>query len=436
MARDIRYARTEDGVSIAYTVSGDGRPIVCMPSMPFACLDASSEPTIISSVDGSGAMLVEYDGRGTGLSDITRFDYSVEHLALDLDAVVRALSLERFDLVASMSITAVAMYYAARHTTSVGKLALILAAARSSHFWGQGRMQAYKALREADWETYKDVVSAIMPGVPGGLGWLRRLDFDGVTEQSVRAFMDASMDLNVTDILADVRAETLIINLSNPEVLPPEAGREIASAVPNARLVTWRVGQGPGDPLVFISEFLGVSVSDVPVFQPRRMDGAGFRTIMFTDLEGSTTLTQRIGDEPAQAVLRSHDAIVRSALAANSGREIKHTGDGIMAAFDAPSAAIECAINIQRKVTTENLAARVRIGINAGEPVAEGDDLFGTAVQLARRICDHGEGGDILVANVVRELAAGKGFAFADRGEAVLKGFEDATRVYAVSWSP
>jgi class 3 adenylate cyclase len=156
---------------------------------------------------------------------------------------------------------------------------------------------------------------------------------------------------------------------------------------------------------------------------------------MFTDLEGSTTLTQRLGDAGAQGVVRSHDEIVRRALAGSGGREIKHTGDGIMAAFDSASRAIEWAIAIQREVAANNLAARVRIGINAGEPVAEGDDLFGTAVQLARRICDAGDGGDIIVANVVRELAAGKGFAFADRGETLLKGFEDAAHLYTVSWS-
>jgi adenylate cyclase len=156
---------------------------------------------------------------------------------------------------------------------------------------------------------------------------------------------------------------------------------------------------------------------------------------MFTDLAGSTALTQRLGDAKAQELVRAHNAIVREALAAQGGSEIKHTGDGIMASFPTASAAIESAVAIQRGVAArddENL--QVYIGLNAGEPVAEESDLFGTSVQLARRICDHAEAGQILVSNVVRELAAGKGFLFADIGEVIPKGFEEPVRLYEVRW--
>ena len=156
-------------------------------------------------------------------------------------------------------------------------------------------------------------------------------------------------------------------------------------------------------------------------------------TILFTDMEGSTTLTQRLGDAKAQEVLRTHNRIVRDALKAHSGSEIKHTGDGIMASFASASRALECAIAIQRTLAQHNVTAeepiRVRIGLNAGEPVAEEKDLFGTAVQLAARICAHAEPGEILAPIVVRELAAGKGFLFSDRGDVVLRGFEDPVRL-------
>jgi adenylate cyclase len=137
-------------------------------------------------------------------------------------------------------------------------------------------------------------------------------------------------------------------------------------------------------------------------------------------------------------VLRTHNSIVRDALKAHSGSETKHTGDGIMASFASATRALECAIDIQRALASHNESAeepiRVRISVNAGEPVAEEKDLFGTAVQLAARICAHAEPGQILVPIVVRELAAGKKFLFADLGEAVLRGFEDPVRLFEVRW--
>jgi len=130
---------------------------------------------------------------------------------------------------------------------------------------------------------------------------------------------------------------------------------------------------------------------------------------------------------------------VREALRTNGGSEIKHTGDGIMASFPTASRALECAIAIQRAVAAHveqhaDSPLGVHIGLNAGEPVAEEEDLFGTAVQLARRICDHAGAGQVLASNVVRELAAGKSFMFSDIGDVVPKGFDDAVRLYEVRW--
>jgi adenylate cyclase len=167
-------------------------------------------------------------------------------------------------------------------------------------------------------------------------------------------------------------------------------------------------------------------------------DPGAFRTILFTDMEGSTTLTRRLGDAAAQQVLRTHNTIVRDALKAHDGSETKHTGDGIMASFPSASRALECAIAIQRAFAAHNESAdepiRVRIGLNAGEPVAEEEDLFGTAVQLAARICAHAEPGQILAPIVVRELAAGKRFLFADLGDVALRGFDDPVRLFEVRW--
>jgi adenylate cyclase len=162
---------------------------------------------------------------------------------------------------------------------------------------------------------------------------------------------------------------------------------------------------------------------------------SGLVTILFTDLVSSTAIAQRLGDAAMQEVRRAHNTIVRAALGGHGGAEIKHTGDGIMASFPTASAALGCAVAIQRAVAARadpNL--QVHIGLNAGEPIAEERDLFGTSVDLARRICDHAEAGQILASNVVRDLSAGKGFLFADIGEVVPKGFEEPVRLFEVRW--
>jgi class 3 adenylate cyclase len=139
-------------------------------------------------------------------------------------------------------------------------------------------------------------------------------------------------------------------------------------------------------------------------------------------------------------LLDEHDKMIRHAVTSHSGKEVKHTGDGIMACFVSASNAIAGAIEIQRAFamhgeTHSDHPMRVRIGISAGEPVNRQSDLFGSVVSLARRACDKAQPDQILVANVVRELCVGKGFAFEDRGEASLKGFDDPIRLYEVLWN-
>ncbi len=163
-----------------------------------------------------------------------------------------------------------------------------------------------------------------------------------------------------------------------------------------------------------------------------------FRTILFTDMEGSTALTQRLGDARARDLLREHERMVREGLKAHGGSEVKTMGDGFMASFSSATKALECAIAMQRAFAEHNESAeepiKVRVGLNAGEPIAEDDDLFGTAVNEAARITAAAKGGEILVSNVVRELAKGKDFLFADRGEASLKGLDEPVRLFEVSW--
>ncbi len=165
----------------------------------------------------------------------------------------------------------------------------------------------------------------------------------------------------------------------------------------------------------------------------------GIRTVLFTDIAESTTLTQSLGDKAALAMLGVHDTIVRDALSALGGREVKHTGDGIMASFVSTAGAVRCAIQIQRELdkhgqTNPERPLKVRVGAAAGEPVEQHNDLFGSTVQLAARLCAHAQPEQILVTNAIAELCIGKGLRFEDLGEVVLKGFGYPVRAHAAAW--
>ncbi len=182
-----------------------------------------------------------------------------------------------------------------------------------------------------------------------------------------------------------------------------------------------------------IDEFLGEGEEQAKPLAPEDI-----HTILFTDVEGSTALTQRLGDAKAREVLREHERMVREALKSHGGFEVKTMGDGFMTSFSSATKALECAIAMQRAFAERNESAeepiKVRIGLNAGEPIAEDEDLFGTAVILAARIAAKAEGGEILTSDTVRGLVAGKKFLFSDRGETAMRGFEDPVKLYELSW--
>jgi adenylate cyclase len=162
------------------------------------------------------------------------------------------------------------------------------------------------------------------------------------------------------------------------------------------------------------------------------------RTILFTDIVHHTQMMDRLGDQAGRQVLRDHERITRETLRRFQGHEVKTVGDSFMASFESVTQALHCASALQRAFAARNEGAatpiEIRIGVNAGEPIAEDDDLFGASVIAAARIKDQAGAGQIHVANVVRELVAGKGFLFADLGEQILRGLEDAVRVYELRW--
>ncbi len=195
------------------------------------------------------------------------------------------------------------------------------------------------------------------------------------------------------------------------------------------------------------NEMIAVDLSAVEAFLGRIQDPSStkaapiresaFRAIMFTDMVGSTEMTAQLGDRMAVELLKAHDAIIRRTLEQHGGCEVKHLGDGIMASFDEVPRSVACAIAIQAAFATYNensrTPIRVRIGLHAGEPVEESDDLFGAAVQMAARICGVAQADTILVSRAVTDACRGETLRFEPAGCQSLKGFSEPVRLFSPS---
>jgi class 3 adenylate cyclase len=437
----IQYAKTKDGVSIAYWTLGEGTPLVHMP-LAFSHIQLECQwPDARRWYErlAEKRKLVRYDGRGTGLSERDVGDYSLDARVLDLEAIVDRLGLERFAVLGPHDSGPVSIAYAVRCPQRVSHLVLWCTYAKTSDPpW----IRAMDELVKKDWEIATETLAHNILGWSAGDEARNLAAFmrESVTPDAVMWLSTAADEFDVTDVLAQVRAPTLVLH--RREIDFPEVGvaRELASRIPDARLAllegtSQMAFLGDMESVASaIDEFLGEG--EQAAAAPKV--GEGLQTILFTDVEGSTALTQRLGDAKARKVLREHERMVREALKSHGGAEVKTMGDGFMASFSSATKALECAIAMQRAFAEHNESAEepilVRVGLNAGEPIAEDEDLFGTAVNLAARIAAEAEAGTILASDVVRQLVAGKDFLFADRGEASLKGFDDPVRLYEVRW--
>ena len=444
----IQYTQTTDGVNIAYRTMGEGTPFIHVSVVLGSHIEAEMQfPEFRAWHERMSRkrMLVRYDSRGCGLSDRENTEASLDAYLRDLEAVVDDLGLQSFALFAPGPAGPIAIAYAARHPHRVSHLILWLASARLSVAMRDPRFQALLGLLDTDWELFTETLAHSIQGWSEGEPARRVADLfrQSVSQDVTRAVLEALEDFDVDDLLPLVQSPTLVLHRRNYPMLGVGDARSLSAGIPNAQLTildgsafAWYL-QDCESVAGAIDEFLGDGVETEA--KPEPVEPGAFRTVLFTDMEGSTSLTQQVGDAKAQDVLHVHNAIVRDALKAHSGTETKHTGDGIMASFASASRALECAIDIQRgfaqhSESNPDTPIRVRIGLNAGEPVAEEEDLFGTAVQLAARVCDRAEPGQILASNVVQELAAGKGFTFVDNGEATLKGFDKPVRLHEVRW--
>ncbi len=426
-APPVQYARTSDGVDIAWAVEGSGPTLVHLNVPWMSHLGRSAlSPDAPDVYLAARYRLVRFDPRGAGLSTRGVSDFSLEARVLDLTTVVDAIPLEKFAIRATAHRCFDAVSYAVEHPDRVSQLVLQAPFARGADVYEETVFAGgVRPLAKADFRLFAETMARGLVG-DANVAFADLVEA-AVTPEDYWAVSAAWSEDDITTELGQLQCPVLVIRSRENSPWPARLSQEVAALVSGARLI-------PGDasPAVFVAvdAFLGVEPEDGG---DARLTLPGLQTILFTDLESSTALTQRIGDEAAQEVLRGHNTAVRAALEEHGGREVKHTGDGIMASFPSAVSAVQAGLAIQSEL--EGGEVRVRVGLNAGEPIAEDDDLFGTAVQLAARITDRAEPGQVLVSNVVRELCAGKRFEFTSMGDATLKGFDEPVTLYEVAAS-
>jgi class 3 adenylate cyclase/pimeloyl-ACP methyl ester carboxylesterase len=460
MEPEIRYTTTSDGVSIAYYVMGDG-PSIVRASATFGS-HVLLERSMPGNRPGMEALerrhrVVRYDGRGSGLSQRESSDFSLGSRLLDLESVVDHLGLERFALEGPYHSGLAAVVYAVQHPERITHLILSDAFAR-----GRDRYEASPATRaraamrpttKDEWEYYAlSAASADFQFSDSDRAKERATLIQASMEPAAMlAFHDATLEIDVTDLLSQIRVPTLVICRPSRQYAQPKSSQLLASRIPDSRLAVLETWTGTGineEWLRVIGEFLGdVAPPDEASEAPRAAETAaaptasapatasGVAVVLFTDIVDSTALTERLGDTVFRTASRALDEAMRAAMREAGGAPVdgKVLGDGVMGVFMSASQAIAAARRCIELSAESEL--RLHVGLHAGDVIHEKGNVYGGAVNIASRICGLSAPGEVLVSDIVRGLArTSAGVEFEDRGEQALKGIDDAVRVYEVRW--
>ncbi len=427
----IQYARTSDGVNIAYSVMGEGAPLVYASNIwgdiHWYTHNAETRTTV-DTVVASGRRVVIYDGRGMGSSDRDVTDFSPEARLRDLEAVVDHAALERFALCGFGQGGPQAILYSLQHPERVSHLILVNAFASGSAYYETiPAMRALIGLRgmaEEQWEFFTLTLASAIRGFGDAAGAERTaaLFRSSMSPTALLAFVEESRKIDLLDALPGISVPTLVVRDTSGYVTA-DFIRPLATRIPGARLVS------TDDYARELILFLGGE-------QHRHQATAlpsGMTAILFTDIVDSTALTERLGDAGFRAKARDLDASLRSIIGEAGGTPIegKVLGDGVMAVFTSAAQAVDAARRCVEVSAKGEL--RLHVGLHAGDVIREENNVYGGAVNIASRICGLCEPGEILVSQTVRDLArTSSGVTFEDRGEHTLKGIEDAVRVFAV----
>jgi class 3 adenylate cyclase len=434
----IQYAKTSDGVNIAYWTlgsAGSGRTLVLMPLQISHIQLEWQVPELRTWYErlAEGRRIVRYDGRGSGLSDLDAPDYSLSALTLDLQAVVEGAGLERFALWAPNDLGPAGITYAASYPERVTHLILWSTYARGADAYRSPEAQAWAALRDKDWKIYTETLGHIFFGWSDSerAGKFATFIREATTQAAMRSLTAPLADFDVTALLPGLRSPTLVLH--QRQAVWPELGlsKELASRISSARLMLLESSQGPYGDSQALAKIVDEFLSEAEHLEPVLPSGTAI--ILFADIADSTALTEQLGDIAFREKARELDDALRGAIGANGGTAIdgKLLGDGVLATFGAAHEAIACATACHAVADTYGL--KLHVGVHAGDVIREDGNVYGGAVNIASRVASEAAAGKTLVSATVRELArTSAGASFDDRGERELKGVGEPVRLYEV----
>jgi class 3 adenylate cyclase len=429
------------GVSIAYQVHGDGPvDLVLVPGFVSQVELLTEDPGVARFFRGLTAFsrMLVFDKRGQGLSDRPGRPPTLEESMDDLKAVIDAAGFERPALLGISEGGPMSTLYAATYPKEVsalilfGTFARMLATSDFPHGIPTETLDRWGALIRRDWGN----PVALNIWAPSRVGdreferWWARLLRQGTSPAGAIALMDLYREMDVRAILPTIDVPTLVLHRVGDRMVPVAQGRYLAETIPGARYVELE-GE---DHLPFASD-LDTVLGEVEEFligsRGASESERALATILFTDIVGSTEKAAELGDRDWRQLLERHDAAVRRQLSLHRGREVKTMGDGFLATFDGPARAVRAARAVTEAVRA--IGIEVRAGLHTGEVEVVGDDIAGVAVHIGARVASLATAGEVLVSSTVRDLVAGSGIGFADRGAHALKGVPDEWRLYAVT---
>jgi len=434
---EVEYGSSRGG-AVAYRSCGDGPPDVVLVSDWFSHVgdmwraDSPFLP-VLERLSGF-SRLVTFDQRGVGLSDPVTLQAlpALEEWVDDVRGVLDALGIDKATIIGKGSGGPMAMLFAAAHPDRVSGLVLINAWARLS--WAEDfpfgvSPEGQVSMLENTYMPAEVVqVLAGEPVSPALEAWWQHYVRNAASPSTTITMRRWLFHVDVRAALPAIQCPTLILARRDAWIGPRHA-QFLADAIPDARLVHLPgsadfLFTGDTEPLlVEVEEF-------VTGERPRPVDQRVLATVLYTDLVDSTAHAAEMGDQRWRQFLDGHDRVVREALRAGSGREIKSTGDGFLATFDGPARAIRCASAIRSSVRA--LGLEIRAGLHTGEIELRGNDIGGISAHIGARIEAAAHPGEILVSRTVRDLVGGSGIEFTDRGLHQMKGVPDEWRLYAV----
>jgi class 3 adenylate cyclase/pimeloyl-ACP methyl ester carboxylesterase len=441
MTPETRYAKTGD-LHIAYQVVGDGPvDIVFVPEFWHTIEVQWDQPELAAFLErlASFGRLISFDQRGSGISDPVSLDElpSIEQWMDDVRVVMDDVGSESAVLMAIGGGGTMSMLFAATHPERAAGLVLVNSFARLSRApdypGGRGPEieDEVRNVMRAGWGrgVFLDLVAPSRVGDEAFRQWWARYQRIGSPPGTIMAIRRTLAQIDVREVLASISAPTLILHRADNAWVRPEHSRFLAEHIAGATYV-----ELPGsDYFVFLGDserVLGEIESFVAGIAGPPKSDRQLSTVFFTDIVDSTGVIAEIGDARWRDLLERHRAIVRRELDRHQGQEIDTAGDGFLATFDGPARAVRCACVVRDAV--QELGIEIRAGLHTGEVEVLGDGLAGVAVHIGQRVLATAGPSEVLVSSTVRDLTAGSGLEFEDRGLHPLKGVPEEWRLFAV----